>query len=33
MPKITISYRRADSDAIAGRIRDRLAGHYGNKAV
>jgi len=25
MPKIVISYRRSDSDAIAGRIRDRLA--------
>jgi Polyglycine hydrolase-like, structural repeat/TIR domain len=33
MPKITISYRRADSDAIAGRIRDRLARHYGDRAV
>ena len=33
MPKITISYRRADSDAIAGRIRDRLAGHYGEASV
>ncbi|MET0631311.1 MAG: TIR domain-containing protein [Xanthobacteraceae bacterium] len=33
MPRITISYRRADSDAIAGRIRDRLARHYGDRAV
>jgi len=33
MPKILISYRRADSDAIAGRIRDRLAGHFGDAAV
>src|SRR5882762_9391907 len=31
--KIVISYRRADSDVIAGRIRDRLAGHYGDDAV
>jgi CubicO group peptidase (beta-lactamase class C family) len=33
MAKITISYRRADSDAIAGRIRDRLASHYGENSV
>jgi hypothetical protein len=33
MPKILISYRRADSDAIAGRIRDRLAGSYGDDSV
>lgn len=33
MPKIFISYRRADSDAIAGRIRDRLASHYGDNSV
>lgn len=33
MAKITISYRRADSDAIAGRIRDRLAHHYGDDAI
>src|SRR5262245_26042238 len=33
MPKIVISYRRSDSDAIAGRIRDRLANHYGDGAV
>jgi TolB-like protein len=31
--KIFISYRRADSQVIAGRIRDRLAGHYGDDAV
>jgi adenylate cyclase len=31
--KIVFSYRRADSEAMAGRIRDRLAGHYGNDAV
>jgi hypothetical protein len=33
MPKIVISYRRDDSDAIAGRIRDRLANHYGEQSV
>ncbi len=33
MPKIVISYRRQDSEAIAGRIRDRLAGHYGAESV
>src|SRR5882724_4338926 len=33
MPKIVISYRRSDSDAIAGRIRDRLANHYGENAI
>jgi TIR domain len=33
MPHIVLSYRRADSDAIAGRIRDRLAGHFGDSAV
>ena len=33
MPNITISYRRADSDAIAGRIRDRLAREYGDDAI
>jgi hypothetical protein len=30
---ITISYRRADSDAIAGRIRDRLALQYGDDVL
>jgi hypothetical protein len=33
MPKILISYRRADSSAIAGRIADRLAHHYGEDSV
>jgi PQQ-dependent catabolism-associated CXXCW motif protein len=33
MPKIIISYRRADSDAITGRIRDRLAKHYGDNSI
>ena len=33
MPKIIISYRRSDSDAIAGRIRDRLAGYYGDDSI
>jgi len=33
MPNIIVSYRRADSDAIAGRIRDKLADHYGADAV
>jgi hypothetical protein len=31
--KILISYRRADSEAIAGRIRDQLAGRYGEDSV
>jgi hypothetical protein len=33
MPKIILSYRRSDSDAIAGRIRDKLASHYGDASV
>ncbi|HKM54494.1 MAG TPA: toll/interleukin-1 receptor domain-containing protein [Isosphaeraceae bacterium] len=33
MPKIAISYRRADTDVMAGRIRDRLAVHYGEDAI
>jgi hypothetical protein len=33
MPKILISYRRADSSAIAGRIADRLSHHYGEHSV
>ena len=33
MPKIVLSYRRADSLAMAGRVRDRLAQHYGAKAI
>ena len=33
MPHIIISYRRADSDAIAGRIRDRLVSHFGESAI
>jgi hypothetical protein len=33
MPSIILSYRRSDSDVIAGRIRDRLAGHYGDESV
>ncbi|MGH6674024.1 MAG: TIR domain-containing protein [Xanthobacteraceae bacterium] len=33
MPKLLISYRRLDSDAMAGRIRDNLAAYYGNDAV
>jgi hypothetical protein len=31
--KIILSYRRTDSAAIAGRIRHRLAGHFGEEAV
>jgi hypothetical protein len=31
--KISISYRRNDSDAITGRIFDRLVAHYGEDAV
>lgn len=33
MPKIVISYRRADDDAIVGRIRDRLASRYGDDSI
>jgi hypothetical protein len=33
MTKISISYRRKDSDAITGRIFDRLVAHYGIGAV
>lgn len=33
MPKIFVSYRRDDSDVIAGRIRDWLARIYGDKSV
>ena len=33
MPRITISYRRADSEAMTGRICDRLVAHYGKQAV
>src|SRR5882757_3414143 len=33
MPKITVSYRRDDSEAITGRIFDRLVAHYGKASV
>src|SRR6202161_602450 len=33
MPKIAISYRRADSEAMTGRIFDRLSSHYGKDAI
>ena len=33
MTKITVSYRRNDSDAITGRIFDRLVTHYGADSV
>ena len=33
MPNIMISYRRDDSEAITGRIFDRLVAHYGKEAV
>jgi hypothetical protein len=33
MAKITVSYRRADSDAMTGRIFDRLAQNYGRGSV
>jgi uncharacterized protein (DUF2252 family) len=33
MPNILISYRRADSDAVTGRIFDRLIAHYGRDSV
>jgi hypothetical protein len=33
MAQVIISYRRADSTAITGRIRDRLVGKYGVSQV
>jgi sugar lactone lactonase YvrE len=33
MPQISISYRRADSEAMTGRIFDRLIAHYGKEAI
>jgi hypothetical protein len=33
MPKIIVSYRRSDSETIAGRIRDKLVVHYGDDSV
>jgi WD40 repeat protein len=33
MPKISISYRRADSEAMTGRIFDRLTSHFGKEAI
>ena len=33
MPKIAISYRRADTEVMAGRIRDRLADRYGDESI
>jgi uncharacterized protein (TIGR02594 family) len=33
MPRLSISYRRSDSEAITGRIFDRLIKHYGRKSV
>lgn len=33
MAKVVVSYRRSDSAAIAGRIRDRLAQYYGADAI
>jgi hypothetical protein len=33
MARIAISYRRTDTDAIAGRIKDRLVDHYGPESV
>jgi hypothetical protein len=33
MPSIILSYRRSDSDVIAGRMHDRLASHYGTNSV
>jgi formylglycine-generating enzyme required for sulfatase activity len=33
VPKIAISYRRADTEVMTGRIRDRLVARYGDDAV
>jgi hypothetical protein len=33
VPKIALSYRRKDSDAITGRIRNRLARYFGERSV
>jgi hypothetical protein len=33
MPRIAISYRRSDSSAVAGRICDLLAAHYGEGSI
>lgn len=33
MPKIFISYRRVDSEDVAGRIYDRLVQHFGHDAI
>jgi|SRR5579863_8132391 len=33
MPRIIISYRRSDSEAVTGRIFDRLVAHYGRDAI
>jgi ABC-type iron transport system FetAB ATPase subunit len=33
MPSIFISYRRSDSQDVAGRIYDRLAQHFGKEAI
>jgi hypothetical protein len=33
LANVLLSYRRLDSDVIAGRIRDRLANHFGNNSV
>jgi hypothetical protein len=33
LTKIIISYRRSDSDVFAGRVRDRIAGRYGENSV
>jgi formylglycine-generating enzyme required for sulfatase activity len=33
MPKLFISYRRSDSEDIAGRIYDRLVGHFGKDSI
>ena len=33
MAKVIISYRRSDSDVFAGRVRDRIAGSFGENSV
>jgi tetratricopeptide (TPR) repeat protein len=33
MPRLFISYRRSDTQMVAGRLRESLAGHFGDRAI